>query len=462
MANLSAVNEATPLDMTELQESLKEIQQGASSLLKQTKDRRLSVIPKDGENFDTTLDPWNINSPEDLTQSVESNVLSVLEMIQTLREQRDAGIHNTEQLDRYALAIGHYEKVNTEIQAKILALEREQKKTEVQQLREEDFTDLQDEVFALKQENKDLKKKQRTQSQPEVTKERLSPKSPDPPMFTDGVDPKWDEWHIKIMEKLDVNADHYPTESKKLIYTLSRIGGKAGEITYNRRRKGAEDPYRTLDELLDELSGLFEDQHREVTAEREFDELTMASSDSFRDFIYTFSRIIGVLHYNPDDRHIISSMKRKLPSRLRDHLMDKSFPTMKEYRDYLFRLDDNQRADWKLKVKSKEKETPRATASSPRRSTAASTALVPATSRAVAIPVRTPLQPSPDRNCWTCGKANCLPSQHAPNTPQNTAGRAAQLAIQATKVNEVGIHEIPGGEQVFGLDQVSSDEESKN
>lgn len=36
--------------------------------------------------------------------------MTVMEMIDDLREKRDAGIHNAKQLDKYGLTISHYEK----------------------------------------------------------------------------------------------------------------------------------------------------------------------------------------------------------------------------------------------------------------------------------------------------------------------------------------------------------------
>ncbi len=59
----------------------------------------------------------------------------------------------------------------------------------MQEVRDEDFTELQDENYTLKQEIKDLKKKQRTQSQPEIAKASKSTKIPDPSVFTDNNNP---------------------------------------------------------------------------------------------------------------------------------------------------------------------------------------------------------------------------------------------------------------------------------
>lgn len=208
-----------------------------------------------------------------------------------------------------------------------------------------------------------------------------------------------------------------------------------------------------MNNLLDHLAGLFEDQHREITAERDYEELTMSNSDEFRSFFYEFSRLADVLEYELDNRHVISTMKRKLPSRLRDLLMDKSFKSMTEYRDYLYRVDDNQRADWKYRIKFKE------TSKVPtRRITTTTTAVAPVSSRAL-VP-KASLQPSPDLNCYTCGKPNCLPSRHEPGAPQTTAGRATQLAARGAKANEIEVNEVTGEEP--DSDESESDEDSKN
>ena len=65
-------------------------------------------------------------------------------------------------------------------------------------------------------------------------KEKKTIKLPDPPFFTDGSDPKWDDWVAKIDEKLDVNNDYFLTEKSKIVYIISRLGGKAIIYIINR------------------------------------------------------------------------------------------------------------------------------------------------------------------------------------------------------------------------------------
>ena len=57
--------------------------------------------------------------------------------------------------------------------------------------------------------------------------EKRSPKQPDPPMLTDGIDPTFEGWKIKMRHKLRENSDHFPTNESKVGYMYSRTEGDA-------------------------------------------------------------------------------------------------------------------------------------------------------------------------------------------------------------------------------------------
>ena len=54
-----------------------------------------------------------------------------------------------------------------------------------------------------------------------------SRKRPDPPVFTDGVDPTFESWKIQVQAKLRANTDYFPTEEDKMEYVFSRTLGDA-------------------------------------------------------------------------------------------------------------------------------------------------------------------------------------------------------------------------------------------
>jgi hypothetical protein len=54
-----------------------------------------------------------------------------------------------------------------------------------------------------------------------------STKLPDPPIFTDGIDPAFDTWRIQMNGKLTTNADHYADETARMHYVFNRTRGDA-------------------------------------------------------------------------------------------------------------------------------------------------------------------------------------------------------------------------------------------
>ena len=106
--------EIAPPTMEVLQKQIQNLHLGATNLLNRTKERRVSVIPRRKKKASVTLDDArDINTAQELSIFVEKDAVTVMEMINDLREERDAGIHHAKQLDKYGLTIGHYEKEST-------------------------------------------------------------------------------------------------------------------------------------------------------------------------------------------------------------------------------------------------------------------------------------------------------------------------------------------------------------
>ncbi|OAF60568.1 hypothetical protein VC83_03291 [Pseudogymnoascus destructans] len=56
---------------------------------------------------------------------------------------------------------------------------------------------------------------------------RLSARIPNPPILTDGIEPAFEDWVMKIRLKLEANIDHFPTQTLQMSYIQSRLGGLA-------------------------------------------------------------------------------------------------------------------------------------------------------------------------------------------------------------------------------------------
>jgi len=52
-----------------------------------------------------------------------------------------------------------------------------------------------------------------------------SEKVPDPPLLTDGKEPKFEDWMTEIKGNFVANADRFDNDQMKRVYLVSRTGG---------------------------------------------------------------------------------------------------------------------------------------------------------------------------------------------------------------------------------------------
>ena len=66
-----------------------------------------------------------------------------------------------------------------------------------------------------------------SRQQPAESVARKSTKIPDPPMLTDGKEPRFEDWLLLMNQKLEANADPFNTSQLRRAYVASRCEGKA-------------------------------------------------------------------------------------------------------------------------------------------------------------------------------------------------------------------------------------------
>lgn len=99
---------------------------------------------------------------------------------------------------------------------------------------------------------------------------RLSSKLPDPPKFTDSMDPNIVDWLSLMKDKLRLNHDHLPTDKIQLSYVKTRLSGDALKLMAPRTRKGATKVFSSAGELMDALFKIYGDPNRRTTSAKAF------------------------------------------------------------------------------------------------------------------------------------------------------------------------------------------------
>ncbi|OJJ85011.1 uncharacterized protein ASPGLDRAFT_1410175 [Aspergillus glaucus CBS 516.65] len=113
------------------------------------------------------------------------------------------------------------------------------------------------------------------ESTPAVISNQNTTKIPDPPMLTDGKEPRFEDWLLLMTQKLAANADYFDTSQLRVAYVASHCEGKARKHITLRMRDDSRNPYADSNDMLDHLKTIYSDPNRVTTAKHQFQQLYM-------------------------------------------------------------------------------------------------------------------------------------------------------------------------------------------
>jgi hypothetical protein len=125
------------------------------------------------------------------------------------------------------------------------------------------------------------------------TETKKSTKMADPEPLSDGQEPKYEQWLSRMKNKLEANADHYPTEVLKITYIESRTKGDAARHLEPRMRTDHPEKYQTAKDMFDHLDEIYLDPNRLMNAKTDFRRLIMKNSDKYQQFLTRFLHLAG-------------------------------------------------------------------------------------------------------------------------------------------------------------------------
>jgi len=206
-----------------------------------------------------------------------------------------------------------------------------------------------DEIKKLKTR---LQVKENTSSDFIYSEHSRSQKIPDSSLFTDEKNSTWKNWYEKIQNKLEINIDLFSNEWVKLSYIYSRLFNDAVEITQARRERDSVNLYKIIDDLLKELTQLFDDSNKKVNFCRKYYNL-IQEFKKFNEFYTQFQRLSFYLDYH--EKQLIADLKDKIHSRLWFVWVDQlvQSDSLKEIYFYLIHLNNDQRVIREIKNKIK-------------------------------------------------------------------------------------------------------------
>ncbi len=427
-------------------------------LLRSTANRRVSLLPIDASaEAEKAATPWNINIEEQLFHWVSNQSDEVINMLNELRSQRDL----TLQLNEHWLLVqdDHKKRAkqleaafdkNDELEKKINQLQGERLNFRAEQ-RQADRPMLRQDTQPAEQRTN---QKEASIRRPEVERSSTSEarsqresstlsgnengnnhhkfvKLPDSLIFTETDDSIWETWNIKIADKLDVNANHYPTEKIRIAYVISRLEDDADQQTYAKRRVDASSLYQSLSELLKHLEEIYEDQNLIRKCRRKYVALKQLNKP-FSSFYSEFTRIFSFLNY--DDVILMNDIQNKINNRLQNALSVCliEFSSLDKLKIFLQDVNNKQRVNYQLRG---EQRTVKSIAASEKRFVPSSTPASTSTTSYVRLATFSTSEPERSRMSIIC--FNCKVSDHLSKNCSHLKASTSTFHAFTSRLNEI-------------------------
>ncbi len=347
--------------------NVKSVEFWTTRLLRSTVNRRVSLLLIDASvEAEKAVIAWNIHIEEQLFHWVSNQLNEVINMLNKLWSQRDLILQLNEHW--FLVQDDHKKRAkqlevtfdkNDELEKKISQLQDERLNFRAKQ-RQVDWSMSRQETQSVehrvnqKETSLISEVNQRSRSSQESftlfnneNDHHKFIKLLNSLIFIKTDDSIWKTWNIKIVDKLDVNANHYFTEKIHIVYVIFRLENNADQQIYAKHHVDAFSFYQSLSKLLKHLKEIYEDQNLIRKCRCKYVALKQLNK-SFSSFYLKFTRIFSFLNY--DDITLMNDIQNKINNYLQNALLVCfiEFSSLDKLKIFLQDVNNKQQVNYQL------------------------------------------------------------------------------------------------------------------
>ncbi len=167
-------------------------------------------------------------------------------------------------------------------------------------------------------------------------------------VFIDEDESTWDNWRIKMNNKLQTNVDHFVDETICIVYVISRLEDDAAEHIFAWHCHDASHSYISIYELFEHLKEIYDELNRNWKCRREYNALKQANK-SFNVFYFNFMKLFHYLDY--DNCTLMNNLQNKINNHLQNALSvcSENFTSLTRLRIFLQSVNNKQRVNYQLR-----------------------------------------------------------------------------------------------------------------
>ncbi len=340
------------------------VESWTTHLLKSTVSKRVFLISVNASARSQNADiSWNIKTEEQLCQWVHNQSNEIIKMLNELKSQRDMTLKLNEQwiivqvkhdkrlnqLEIKLMIIDTLEEINKHYQKKMLNLKNKLKEVlhSANQLRSCQSTESQVSTKSLPRQS--IKNHTRCKSFTLFNNDHhKSFKFLNSSVFIDEDESTWNNWRIKMNDKLQTNVDHFNNENICIVYVISRLEDDAAEHIFARHWHDALHSYILIDKLFKHLKEIYDELNRNQKCRRKYNALKQADK-SFNVFYFNFMKLFSYLDY--DNCILMNDLQNKINNCLQNALSvcSKNFTSLTRLRIFLQNVNNKQRVNYQLR-----------------------------------------------------------------------------------------------------------------